>query len=211
MSNKVKSKTTSPIGDLAWMFIQGKGKEDLNGVLKFSGNVVLEGEVAEQYKAEIEAFWEENKPKGVSKAKSLGFYEEEVKTGEIDSKGNDIREKSGRTVFAFKTMTVFKDGKPKIVKTFNAKGTEVQLGNKTPGAGCRGRIQGLMDIYEVKATKQAGVSLYLDAVQFTVFKEHTGGSGFSAVDDEDADFESVDADGMGAITDNKPEGARPRL
>ena len=117
--------------------------------------------------------------------------------------------KTGNTVFQFKTGTKFKDGAPKIIKTFNSKGAEVALGDKKIGNGSRGRIQGSMGIYEVKskqgATMGAGVTLYLDGIQISKFVQWVGGPQFDAIEGEEDTFEGVGD--MGGIPDESGSGA----
>ena len=192
----------SPLGDLEWIFITGKGKKDLKDNDRFSANVVMDSDniTCQDFITEISEFWQENKPKKVKKAKSLGHRPV------LD----DNDEETGRTAFNFWTGIVFPDGQPKVVKVFNAKGAEVSLGNKKIGNGSRGRIKGAMAVYENGA--EAGVTLYLNGIQLTKFVEFTGGVSFDEVDDDDGEsFEGFDDDGMEALTEEQKEEAQPRL
>jgi len=193
----------SPVGDLEWVFITGKGKKDLNDNDRFVASVVLDedSDACKAFMEKIENFWEENKPKGSKDPKSLGFKILE------DDEGNS----TGRVSFNFWTGTVFPDGSAKVVKTFNAKGAEVSLGNKKIGNGSRGRIGGAMGIYD-NGKAARGVTLYLNSIQLSKFKEFTGGDNFDAIDeDEDDAFEGVDD--MGAIPDESSAETpvKPRL
>jgi len=194
----------TPIGDLEWVFITGKGKKDLNGNDRFVASVVLDtdSDACKEFKSSIEDYWEANKPKG-AKLKSLGFKILE----------DENNEPTGRTSFNFWTGIAFPDGQPKVVKVFNAKGAEVSLGTKKIGNGSRGRIKGAMAIYD-NGPAARGVTLYLNGIQLTKFIPFEGGVDFDAVDDEEGEgFEGVDDDGMGAIEDNEPENttSKPRL
>jgi hypothetical protein len=195
-------KIKSPVGELEWVIITGEGKENLSGVMQYKADLVLEGEPAEKLKAEIQAFWEANRPKGIVEPKSLGFYDHQIPTGEKDEEtGKNIYEKTGKTMFSFKTATTFGDGKPKVVQVFNASGARINLGEQTIGNGSRGRIDGAIDIYEVRgkgknaAIVDAGVTLFLNAIQLSKFVPYVGGPNFDAIDGEDPEL----SDGMEAL------------
>lgn len=195
-------KIQSPVGDLEWIFITGKGKKDLKGNDRYSANVVMDSDnpTCQSMKEEIEIFWQENKPKKVKTPKSLGFRPV------LDDNDED----TGKTSFSFWTGIVFPDGQPKVVKVFNAKGAEVALGNKKIGNGSRGRIKGVMDIYQNGA--EAGVTLYLNGIQLTKFVEFTGGVSFDETEDDEGEgFEGFEEDGMGAISDKDQAESQPRL
>lgn len=199
-------KITTPVGDLEWVLISGKGKANMSGKLEYKVDVVLDGDVAEQLKAAIDEFWKDNKSRGVKKPKSLGYYAHKIPTDEKDEDGDVVYEETGKTAFVFKTGTTYKDGGEKKIPVYNAKGAEVSLGKKQIGNGSRGRVQGNMGIYEVRNEGKlvnAGVSLYLNGVQIAKFVEYSGGVEFDGLDSEYGDFEGFD-DGMGAI--NKDEG-----
>ena len=53
---------TQADGRLMWMFIDGEGKKDLQGRLKYTAQVLLTAEQAEEYVNAIDEFWEENRP-----------------------------------------------------------------------------------------------------------------------------------------------------
>lgn len=219
MSKYVTAPVTTVVGDLEWVNIVGEGKEDLQGNMQYLCTVVLEGEKAEQLKATIDTFWEENKPSGMKKPKSTGYYPHKVPTGEEDDEGNKIYEETGKTAFTFKTGTAYKDGKPKVIKVFNAKGVEVDLGDKRIGNGSRGRVQGAVAIYGVESkgkVLQAGTTLYLNGVQLAKLVEYAGGPQFDSIEEEDADFEG--AGDVGAIQEETSEavsakaaGSKPRI
>ena len=202
--SKEAENVTSPVGDLEWLFITGKGKKDQNDNDRFVASVVLDKDniLCKDFISDIEIFWETNKPKKVKTPKSLGFRELE------DEENNP----TGRISFNFWTGTVFPDGQAKIVKVFNAKGAEVALGNKKIGNGSRGRIKGAMGIYD-NGPGAVGVTLYLNGIQLTKFVEFTGGVSFDEVEDGDEDFEGFNEDGMDAInTSIQPDSESvPRL
>jgi len=198
MSTAVQFKTQ--VGELQWVFITGKGKKDLNDNDRFVASVVMDADTAKAEKmiADIDAFWAENKPKDVKKAKSLGYKmlvdEEENETGKVS--------------FNFWTGITYPDGSAKVIKTFNAKGAEVSLGSKKIGNGSRGVIGGAMAIY-ANGKAASGVTLYLNSIQLAKFVEFTGTDSFDALDEDEADFDGVDDDGMGALTEEEQSSDTP--
>ena len=191
----------TPVGDLEWVFITGRGKKDLNDNDRFVASVVLPSDSpeCEAFIAKINDFWDENKPKG-AKIKSLGYKVLE----------DENNEPTGRTSFNFWTGITFPTGDPKVVKVFTAKGAEVALGTKKIGNGSRGRIKGAMAIYD-NGPAARGVTLYLNGLQLTKFVEFTGGVDFDEVDDGDDAFEGFD-NGMDALeTESENPTAQPRL
>lgn len=206
-------KFKSPIGDLEWVIITGEGKENLSGVQQYKCDLVLEADVAAKLEAEIRAFWADNRPKSILEPKSLGFYPHTVKTEEVDeATGKPVYKETGKTMFSFKTATTFGDGKPKVVQVFNASGAKVSLGDQTIGNGSRGRVDGAMDIYQVKAKGKssaivdAGVTLFLNGIQLAKFVPYVGGVQFDAIEGEDIEVEGQ----MDAIKEDD-SAARPRL
>ncbi len=200
----------SPIGELEWATIDGEGKDDLQGVKKYNITVVLDEAEATEFKAQADAFWEDNKPKGAGKPKTTGYYPHKVKNLEKSKEaGEPIYDMTGKTALQFKTNTTFPNGNAKVVKIFNSKGAEVSLMGKKIGNGSRGRVGGAMGIYNINKASQ-GVTLYLNSVQLTKFVEYTGNSfdDISEADGEDG-FDGVE-DSMGGI-DDKQEVDRPRI
>lgn len=192
----------TPVGELNWVFITGQGKKDLNGNDRFCAEVHYhkDSEEFKQIEASIEAFWKENKPKN-AKLKSNGIRIVQKKGEDGESEETDMRS------VAFWTGITFQDGKTKIVKTYNSKGSEVALGNKSIGNGSRGCISGAMDIYD-QGVAARGVTLYLNAIQITKFVEYTQDAGFGDTGEEDG-FEGFaeESDGFTA----QSEEAKPRL
>lgn len=202
MSEAKQFKT--PVGELQWVFITGKGKKDLNDNDRFTASVVLDtdSDAGQAMIQEINDFWEEFKPKGVKNPKSLGFRYE------VDDEGNE----TGKVSFNFWTGITFPDGSPKVIKIFNAKGAEVSLGSKKIGNGSRGRIGGAMAIY-ANGKAASGVTLYLNSIQLSKFIEFTGSDSFDAIDEDDEEaFTGVD-DGMEAMSEAEQSEApaQPRL
>lgn len=213
-------KTVTPKGELEWVIITGDGKENLNGQMQYVANLVLDPDNVPEHAAYIEkikAYWEENKPKGMKEPKSLGIYPHKVKTDETDDEGKPVYAEDGRTNLAFKTGTTFPDGSPKVVKTFNSKAKEVQLGDTKIGNGSVGQISGAMNVYEVKGPKNklidAGVTLYLDAIKISKLVEFSTDAGFAADDDEEDEGFVGDEGWTGEdpATGSNDTAAKPRL
>lgn len=189
----------TPVGDLEYVMITGQGKlNDLKGEYEYTATLVLPSDSDECKKLieDIQEIWESDRSKKFAKKepKSLGYRPHRVITGQ-DEDGDNIYEETGKTAFSFKTQTEFKDGNAKEIKVFNAKGREVALGENKIGNGSRGRINGIVRYYE--ATSDAGVSLYLNAVQLAKFVAYTGGPNFDEIEEEDA-FEGFE-DGTEAL------------
>lgn len=209
MTNKV---IDSPVGDLEWVHITGTGKPDLQGEPKYQVDVVITPEQAKPFKKMVMEYWEENKPKGAKAPKSTGIYPHTVKDEEASKEAGETQYKeTGKTVIRFKTGTTFKSGDQKIIKVFNSKGNEVSLQGKKVGNGSRGRVNGVMAIYDFN-TAARGVTFYLNAIQLSKFVEWTGGADFDAIDEEDGGFEGVEGV-PGAIEEesNDDGPAKPRL
>ncbi len=201
-------RTTTPKGELEWVIITGEGKENMSGKLQYVASIVLDpenDETAAAYITEIKDFWDEFKPKGFKKApKSMGYYEHTTKTDETDEEGKAIYEPTGKTLLQFKTGTTYADGKPKVIKIFNAKAKEVFLGTKSIGNGTIGHIGGVMGVYKTmtpngKTIVDAGVTLFLDRIQIKKFVEYEQASGFDSSDEDDG----ID-DGLGGM-ESEPE------
>jgi hypothetical protein len=175
MANAMQ-KFTSPVGNLAWVFITGAGKKDLKGNDRFVASVEFPKDDPgfTQLEAQVMAFWEANKPSGAKLPKSTGIKVVKDK----DGNPTDMRSVN------FWTSTTNQDGSPKVIKTYNAKAVEVNLGNKKIGNGSRGAISGAMAIFD-QGVANRGVTLYLNAIQITKFVEYQDGPGFATAAEED--------------------------
>ena len=132
----------------------------------------------------------------------------------MDDEGNKTYREDGKRYLAFKTGTTFTDGKPKKVRTYNAKAKLVDLGEVNIGNGSIGQVAGAMGIYtnttpDGKKIIDAGVTLYLDSIKINKLVKYDGpDSGFEADDDleddaflgVDEEFDSVDEEEAGAAT-----------
>lgn len=188
---KASLKAQTPVGDLNWMFITGEGKADLNGNLRYSASVYFDTEAqAKPLIDKLMAFWEENKPKDARKPKSIGVYHEvKMPDGKLSQTSytqpydKDEMTPTGRIVVSAWTGTTYADGKQTKVKTFNAKGAEVALGDKIIGPGSRGALSISAGIYS--NGPNMGITLYLNGVVISKFAEFSGGAVIEAIDDED--------------------------
>ena len=198
-------KTKTPKGELRWVYITGEGKEDLNGNNKYSAAVVLDDRIPEHaaYMQEVQEYFNSNKPKNIDSAKSTGIYP-------LTEKAEDGSKVTVPHMFylSFKTGTTYQDGSQKVIKTFNSKAVQVDLGEQRIGNGSVGRIAGAMDMYYVKGPKgnvmQAGVTLYLDAIMLTKFIPYTGSSPFEEEDEDGDGWTGADED-----TGFEPEAESP--
>lgn len=194
MSNALV-KTKTPKGELAWVFISGEGKANLNGDPQFTANIIMDEAIPEhaEYMQSIRDFFEANRPKWCkTDPKSTGIYPLTVK----DDDGNKTVV-PGKFYLAFKTGITYKSGDPKVVQIFNAKAAKVSLGDQKIGNGSVGRISGAMDIYETKSPNgktfvHAGVTLYLDAIQLLKFVPYEGSEGFDQEDVEEEGWTGAD-------------------
>ena len=204
-------KIVTPLGELNWVFINGNTKQDLNGNDRYVASVYFHKDSPEfkQVEKEVKTFWDEHKPKGAKlKSNGIKVVQERV-DGEVDDDGEQLYKDTEFMSLNFWTGPTFPNGKDKVIKTFNARGSEVSLGDKKIGNGTTGAISGVMGIYD-NGPAAKGVTLYLNAIQIKKFVEFTGGdAGFEDTGDAEDDdfngvedtFESVEAD----------ETAKPRL
>jgi len=204
MANAIE-KIKSPKGTFEWVTISGEGKENLSGKMKYLANLVIDPQNVPAHQAiidKIDAFWEENKPKGFKrKPKSTGYYFHDPvldDDGEptYDDEGKKVFDKKGKMHLTFSTDTTFPSGDDKVVKVYNAKANVISLGDKSIGNGSEGYISGAMGIYTSQKNGKildAGVTLYLNGLQLIKFVEFTGSDdGFESEDDGFTGIENDD-------------------
>jgi hypothetical protein len=210
-------KVKSPKGSLEWVTIDGEGKENLSGKMQYVANIVVSAD--DPILKQIDDFWAANKPKGFTKpAKSLGVYDHTVDSGKKDEDGKVIYEPDGTKYLAFKTGVAFPDGSPKTVQVYNAQAKKVSLPEGVKiGNGSMGKISGAMGVYQNK-TKQgvvidAGVTLYLDAIQIFMLEEFTEDAGFDAEEGEGSGWTGGEEanEFTGEEQQSTNEQAKPRL
>jgi hypothetical protein len=164
-----KMQITTPRGELRWVNITGQGKTNLSGDQIYCADVVLPTETAQPLIDKLEAFWEENKPKGAKEAKSMGY--------------RPANDECTEWAFSFKTKTTYPSGDQKKIKVYNAKVKEIEVPDTVRvGNGSEGCLAGVAAIYI--AGKNVGVTLYLDSIQLVKFVEYKGmADGFEEADD----------------------------
>lgn len=197
-----------PVGTLEWVFISGEGRNQAEPgkpekFQKTATLILKEGsKEAEGLISQIKAAWEVYKAetpaiKSATEPKTLGY--KHVKDSETGADTDML-------AFQFKTNSFFPDGKMNNVKTFNAKGQEVDMGDTIIGNGSLGVIHGSMGGYTYLGAY--GISLYLTAVQIAKLVEGAGAevetTDISAV----GDFEAT-GDGMPSI--DTSAGEQPKL
>ena len=132
----------------------------------------------------------------VTGAPSKFPIKEEMKdspTGEKDEYGAIVKVPTGNVFITFKTMAQMPDGKPKFVKIYNAKGTDVTedyaKAEYTIGNESEGRIYGTL-----KAGSHNGstfISCYLNVVQVSKLSRYTYDVVVDEIEgDTDDDFSS---------------------
>ena len=168
-----KLQIVSPKGELQWATINGQGKADLQGRMMYTIDVVCTPEDAAPVIEQLEALWDENKPKGAKAPKSMGYKETD----------------DGQIRFTFKTGTTYQSGDTKEIKVYNAKAKQVHLEDKI-GNGSIGRVSGLAAVYDAGVAAR-GVTLYLDAVQVINLIKYVGAA--SNFGEEEGDFEGTDS------------------
>ena len=175
MAQHAQEAFTSPKGQLHSAHIERPNKK---GKLKLI--VVVPKAQAQETTDYIDKFWKENKPR---QAKGLPKHK-----GYMLATDEETGKETGDILFIFSTNPVFPSGDSKVVKVFTAKKPikEVKLHGKMIGKESTGRGIGKLAIYEYDG--DYGVTLYLDAVSLSTFKEYVGGVDESSVTaDEDAD------------------------
>lgn len=199
MAMKIKT----PVGKLFWVRISGDGYDasiiggEKSGDTKMVKSACLHlnknSKECKDFIKLLETEWEDYKStkKIKTPAKSMGFKPV------LDENGKETE----FIEFKFKTNSFFPDGKPNVVKVLNAKGNEIDLGDRLIGNESVGVIHGTVAPYTFAGSH--GLSLYLVAIQLVKFVEYSGGieaddlSDLSEGDDEPA-FE-------GFNTSDKPD------
>ena len=169
--------------ELNWIFISGDGR--LNELAEppkheFSATARMPIEAAKPVMDAIMTFWQEYAGKK-AKPKSLGFKYEE----------NDEGERTGYVLFSAKSNAFFtqKDGSEKknVIRIFRANGQEITKqfhdAEKKAANGSEGILHVTAAIYDRSAAVR-GVTLYLNAVQFTKFVEYAGSVEVEAVGED---------------------------
>ena len=170
---------STEIGELEYVRVTDEGFEDLSGKFKFTANLVVPSN--SPIISEIDKFWKKFKPDNYKrKPRSLGYYPHRVRTDERDEDGEFIWEETDKVFLRFKTNTTYPGGSPKRIKIYDAYANEAKIpDNVIIGNGSIGKISGAMGIYINKP--DAGVSLYLDAIQIIKLVKYQPLHGFTEV------------------------------
>lgn len=172
-----KERIATPVGDLKYVYITGKGRENFDGDgYEYQASVVLPKKDGKKLYGKICEFFEEHKPAGFKGDEPMNKI-----LRPIDGDKENV-------MFSFKTNTTFEDDDGNVikckVKLKNAKGQERELPDGVGvGDGSRGAISGTMVVYG--NSKKAGVSLFLNTVQITKFVEYVDDDGLDTYDDDD--------------------------
>ncbi len=175
---------------LSWVSVRGDGKlkkdaEDNHEAsnYNYTATVTMDKAIADSMKKEFDAFWRENKPKGVGKQKYDVIKEEFVKVmvdGKpvLDADDEPIKEATGKFTMQAKTMTQWPDGKPNVIKLLGSNGKDLPVGHKLEegcGQGTMGIIHYTVGVNGYKDNE--GLQVYLNGVQIkdSTFTEYTGG------------------------------------
>lgn len=170
-----KVKFKSPVGELMWCFIAPGGTDtsvEKTGdpkAMKKVANVVLKAGTPElaQVQEQLKQIWENFR-------ESEGIKQVEPKSNGLKANTDkETGEPTGDYTLCFKTSATFKDGKDVKIPIYNAKGVEVDLGDKRIGNGSIGIIHGEAAIYEFGGKK--GITLYLKAIQLVKYVEPDAG------------------------------------
>lgn len=182
----IEAKIVTPVGQLRWVNIAQPGKPDLNGRMRLSASVVF-AKGSKELKAiedQLAAFWEENKPKNAKVLKSNGIKE--------------VKDNPNEVQVNFWTGTHYaSSGEERVIKVYNAKGSEVQMGSNKIGNGTIGAISGNIGVYA--NGPNTGITLYLAAIQIVKFVPYVG---------SDPGFVTVSEDGFEGF-DETPFAAAP--
>lgn len=196
---------STPVGVLTWVNISGQGKENYNeDGYEYVASVVMKLSEAQPTIDSIDSVYDTSDPEGKKNKKSTGY-----RPCNEDGSSLEEGETSDFVIFSFKTGTCYKDGKAKKISVYNSSAAKVDLGDSRVGNGSKGAISGKMRFYS--KGKDAGVSLFLNAVQITSFIEYNEDAGFEEVE---GDFDGVDDTGFTGVPENKPDKKptkKPRL
>lgn len=178
---KVKQIFKTPLCELRYVNIVGQGKLRFDPTNKFDKNkaeayeytasVVLSKEQADAITAEFKEFWNENKPKGLTKQKYELVKAEMKDTGKKDEDGDAIKEPTGFYILQAKTTTEWPSGDKNTIKIMRGNGNPLNLGDKQIGDGSTGVIHGQLGVNDFAGNE--GLNFFLSGVQLKSYKEKT--------------------------------------
>jgi hypothetical protein len=219
MSEKKKlEKITTPIGVAKYPRLN-KPETEINGTPcepRFKITLVLDEKDKgvpelkahlEKLHAEAVAVAEKKRKADPKRAKKPLKVNDVIKP-HLDDEGNEVE---GKFEITAKTNAETKDGTPKTVRMFDAKGKPVKA---KVGEGSRVKVSVSPDGYD--SNLGAGLSLYLNAVQIIELCEFGGGNagsygfgeeeGYEGSDEDDSSTDG-DGDGDGNADDSVPDDA----
>jgi len=178
---KVKKTFKTPMAELRYVNIVGQGKLRFDPTKKFDKNkaeayeytasVMLSKEQADAITAEFKEFWNENKPKGLTKQKYELVKAEMKDTGKKDDDGDAIKEPTGLYILQAKTTTEWPSGDKNLIKIMRGNGNPLNLGTKQIGDGSVGVLHGSIGINDFAGNE--GLNFFLAGVQLKSYKEKT--------------------------------------
>ncbi len=206
-TSKYKGKVlASPVGELHWVFISGKGKENYNrDGYEYAATVYLKGEPAFKFIKQIEELLDEG-PAGME-LRSLGYKalvegkRKDGTTGLLQIQPADAPNGHDFFAFTYKTKVTLPDGKAKIIKVVDSRRKEVKLAEPI-GNGSVGCLSGTVKRWDNARGSECGVALYLNAVQLVKYIPYSGSTGFD--EQEDGYVYEASADDAG-FTENPEE------
>jgi hypothetical protein len=158
----------SPIGTAHWPSLNRtetfKGKDTGNYTLK----LILEGAALDATKAEVDEFLVDTYGPKKAKTAASPFKLTKPKEGSGDSP---------KTFITFRMKAVGKDGEPRHVTLYDAKGNAV-MRKVNLGSGSIVKVNGTMSAFK----EDPGVAFYMDSVQIIKLVEYPPPSPFSPVD-----------------------------
>lgn len=189
----LKQAFKTPLCELRWVNISKEGadqsmEKDGSKMMKVATAIITDAQAKTNVANELNSFWdyckeELNLKKGQA-PKSLGFKEL------VDDDGN----LTGEVSLLFKTNVTFPDGSDNVIKVLNARGKEVDLGDKKIGNGSIGVIHGEVAYYDAAGSK--GLTLYLKAIQLKKLVEYTANIDAEDLSDGAEDEFTGESDGM---------------
>lgn len=209
MAKEKGQRFTTPRAEIIYVFMTGLGKQDKkqreqNLPGKFQAVLRIKSDHPElaELEAEVNAYFDEHKSKGIKKCKSTGIKPEYKK----DENGEYTKELTGYTLINVWTGSVIKkrDGKGgfteenAVIEIYNSKGKKASLDGKLIGNGTIGRILGNMKTYEAKDTGEEGMVLYLNSLQIKTLVEYIPENAPDA--EEDSDDDDWDSDDFSGTT-----------
>jgi len=204
-------KVKTMVGPLKWVFIKGEGRNTAMpgqperyqylATLRVKENGPEHKHMLEQIMAEWEDYKKKFGVKGLPASNGIRPYMIDDPSGEIDPATEKVRKiPSGEVDITFKTDVKWPDGKPKVIKVYDAKGNDITTWYQNLdgyiGDGSTGVIHGIA--HANNAGGKHKVSLYLSAVQLAKFVKGEG----DAPDVTEIDGEEIDiGDSVAAINE----------